>query len=341
MSHNFYFGFRNRVIALVISIIVLFCLGTFLMFYSFKFNDEYKLKYDEKSSIDYDVCLLPNDLYKESCLKSGKTYSSVLTNNVLLKYSYDATFTNKIDREFYYHVIVYNKIYDLNDKSKILYENDDVLIDKTLIEKKDNRISFNIEKEIDYKKYNDIVNNYKKKYFSDVEARLDVIIYLDDVIKERKIGKLHIPLSLKTFNVKTNSVNNKNKELKLEDNQFNSEGGIYIFIGGLFIIISLILDIRLVRLVKTTFTKKSKYEIELAKLLKEYDKYIVNAKDGYNYDESKDIIKVESLKELVDASNIISKPIMYTKVNNVKSEFIVEDTDKVYKYVLKESFYEE
>ena len=90
-----------------------------------------------------------------------------------------------------------------------------------------------------------------------------------------------------------------------------------------------------------TFTKKSKYEIELSKLLREYDKHIVNSKDGYTYDESKDIVKVESLKELVDAANIISKPVIYSKINNVKSEFIVEDTDKVYKYVLKDSFSED
>lgn len=341
MSHNFYFGFRNRVIALVISIIVVFGLGTFLMFYSFKFNDEYKLKYDEKSKTDYEICLLPNEIYKDKCLKSSKTYNSLLTDKVLLKYSYESVFSRETNREFYYHVIVYNKIYDINDKNKVLYENDDVLINKTSVSKNGNKISFDINQEIDYKKYNDIVNKYKKNYFSDVKAGLDVIVYLDNAIEERKIGTLYIPLSEKTFNVKTNSVNNKDKELKIEDNQFDSEGSIYIVIGGLCIVLSLILDIRLVRLVKTTFTKKSKYEIELAKLLKEYDKYIVNAKDGYSYDDSKDIVKVESLKELVDASNIISKPIMYSKVNNVKSEFILEDTDKVYKYVLKESTYEE
>ena len=237
--------------------------------------------------------------------------------------------------------MVYNEIYDSNNSSKVLYEKSDLVVDKTLITNEGKKYNFNLEKEIDYKKYNDIVNKYKEDYFSDVKAKLDIVIYLDDAGDERKIGSIQIPLSEKTFNIKTNTVTNKNKVLNLEYNEFETDGAIYLLIGGLLIVGSLILDFRLVRLVKTTFTKKSKYELELSRLLKEYDKYIVNSKDGYSYDESKDIVKVESLKELVDAAIIISKPIMYSRINNVKSEFIVEDTDKIYKYVLKDSFSEE
>ena len=341
MSHGFYFGFRNRVIVLTMSIILLFALGCLAMFYSFRYSSDSKVKYNEKSILNYQVCLLPNDIYSEECIESKKTYSSLLTDKVKIDYTYEANFSDDIDREFYYHVIVYNEIYDGNNSSKILYENSDLVIDKTLITKEGRRYSFNIEKDIDYKKYNDVVDRYKEKYFSDVKAKLNVVIYLDDVGDERKIGAIQIPLSEKTFNIKTKSVENSKKNLNIEYNEFETDGAIYLIIGGLLIVGSLILDFRLVRLVKMTFTKKSKYEIELSKLLREYDKHIVNSKDGYTYDESKDIVKVESLKELVDAANIISKPVIYSKINNVKSEFIVEDTDKVYKYVLKDSFSED
>lgn len=340
MSHNIYFGFRNRVITLIALIVILFGLGSFFIIFSFKFSDNKKIKYNEKSKLDYKVCLVPNDIYNEACLKSGKTYSSLLIDKISTSFSYEADFSNDFDREFYYHLIVYNSIYDNRDKSKILYENSDLIIDKTPVSKSENVIKIDIDQDINYKKYNDIVSNYKKKYFSDVKANLNVVIYLDDIEKERKIGEIVIPLSEKTFNIKKKSVSGNNLVLNYYSN-FDDDGVIYLLIGGILIVLSLIFDIRLVRLVRTTFTKKSKYEIELSKLLREYDKYIVNSKDGYSYDESKDIIKVESLKELVDAANIVSKPIMYSRINNVKSEFIVEDTDKIYKYVLKESQYEE
>ena len=98
----------------------------------------------------------------------------------------------------------------------------------------------------------------------------------------------------------------------------------------------MLLDIRLVRLVKTTFKRKSKYEIELERILKNYGNDIVNVKD-YVDDDTKSIIKVESFEELIDAAKIISKPILYSKINDIKSEFVVEDEDKVYKYILKDA----
>ena len=96
------------------------------------------------------------------------------------------------------------------------------------------------------------------------------------------------------------------------------------------------MDIALVRLVKTTFARRSKYELDLKKILNEYDKYIVNTSSSYEYDSKKDIVKVESMKELVDASCVLSKPIIYNKINNVKSEFIVDDENKIYRFVLKD-----
>ena len=50
----------------------------------------------------------------------------------------------------------------------------------------------------------------------------------------------------------------------------------------------------------------------------------------------KNVVKVESFGELLDASEIVCKPIIFSKINNVKSEFIVEDDDKVYKFLLKD-----
>ena len=82
---------------------------------------------------------------------------------------------------------------------------------------------------------------------------------------------------------------------------------------------------------------KSKYEVELKKILKEYDDYIVLTKEGLEIDENKTILKVSSFKELLDARNTLNKPIIYTKINSVKSEFVVEDESVIYKYIMKEA----
>ena len=82
---------------------------------------------------------------------------------------------------------------------------------------------------------------------------------------------------------------------------------------------------------------KSKYQVELDKILKEFDDYIVITKDGYNIAEGVKVIKVSSFKELLDARNSLNKPIIFSKINNVKAEFIVEDESTVYRYVMKEA----
>ena len=60
-------------------------------------------------------------------------------------------------------------------------------------------------------------------------------------------------------------------------------------------------------------------------------------KNDLEIDENKTILKVSSFKELLDARNTLNKPIIYNKINNIKSEFIVEDESVIYKYVMKEA----
>ena len=38
-----------------------------------------------------------------------------------------------------------------------------------------------------------------------------------------------------------------------------------------------------------------------------------------------------------ETTGTLEKPIVYVKVNNVKSEFYVEDSESIYKYTLKEA----
>ena len=96
----------------------------------------------------------------------------------------------------------------------------------------------------------------------------------------------------------------------------------------------IILDI-LIKLILNS-NKRSKYEEKLNSILRNYDRVIVSAKESYNVD-GRTIVKVYTFDELLDARDTLGKPIIYYKVNNVKSEFYVEDEYKVYKYTLKEA----
>ena len=219
----------------------------------------------------------------------------------------------------------------------MLYENKEILVVKTFVDKLNQKINIDTDVKINYKKYNDFVNEYKSKYSPDVKSVVEVVLYLDEYDEERSVASVSIPVGESTFEVKKEKLSNKNKSVEIENEDMVSEANVNMYFGSFLIIISLILDIILVRLVKATFTKKSKYDIELARILKTYDKNIVNATSDFKYDENKEVIKVESIKELVDASNVINKPIVYNKINNIKSDFILEDDNKIYKFTLKEA----
>lgn len=333
----FYFGFKQRVIVVIMLIIIMFGLGSYLIINSYRLRKGEVVKYSETSDSSYKVCLLDNNVYSTPCLEEGMLYNSSLVNTIPINFKYNVNFSEYIDYQLYYHVVLYNKIFDKNNKEKVLYENKEILVVKTFVDKLNQKINIDTNVKINYKKYNDFVNEYKSKYSPDVKSVVEVVLYLDEYDEERSVASVSIPVGESTFEVKKEKLSNKNKSVEIENEEMVSEANVNMYFGSFLIIISLILDIILVRLVKATFTKKSKYDIELARILKTYDKNIVNATSDFKYDENKEVIKVESIKELVDASNVINKPIVYNKINNIKSDFILEDDNKIYKFTLKEA----
>ena len=336
IGKSIYFGFKQRVTVILILIIIVFGLGSFLIINSYKLRKGEIVTYSEMSESAYKVCLINNDVYSTPCLDEGMLYNSSLVNNIPINFKYNVDFSEYIDYQLYYHVVLNNKIYDKDNSNKILYENKEIPVVKTFVDKLDQRINIDTDVNVDFKKYNDFVNEYKRKYSKDAKSVIEVILYLDEYDEERNIGSVTIPVGENTFEVKKDNLSNKNKNVEIQNEEMVRDANVSLFFGGFLIILSLILDISLVRLVKTTFTKKSKYSVELKNILKNYDKNIVNISSDFRYDEGKDIVKVESIKELVDASNVVNKPIIYCRINNIKSEFILDD-DKIYKYTLKDS----
>ena len=90
-------------------------------------------------------------------------------------------------------------------------------------------------------------------------------------------------------------------------------------------------------MVRKVSVEHSIYREKLLKILREYDRIIVIARGGYESNLEREVVKVDSFDELLEVKKSLQKPIIYSKVNDVKSEFIVEDEDKLYKYTLKEA----
>ena len=99
-------------------------------------------------------------------------------------------------------------------------------------------------------------------------------------------------------------------------------------------------SISLIKFLLDTRNKTTEYQKKLSQILSTYDRVIISLKDSNSIVNNENVYKVNSFLELLDVRDTINKPILYHKVNNIKTEFYVQDVDKVYKYTMKESDFE-
>ena len=332
-----HFSFELRVTLLVIGILLLFAYSCFIIVKSLSSNVMVDVSYQDKSSIDYNICYTSEDPYQSNCVNSMSEYSATNINNIHVTYQYDAKFEKNISSDLAYHVVILNRIYNNVDKQKLLYEKEHLVIDKTGIEIENSYISFDADLVIDFPKYNEEVSTYIKKYSENAIGQLEAILYIDEENETRAVAKFAIPLGKETFSVSIDDLEESNQSMSVLTESWSNHNTLNVLLGSVLILLSLLLLFRLTRLVLAANTKKSVYETTLMKLLNEYDPYIVIARDGYESNEVKPVVKVEDFHELLDAREILNKPIIFSRINNVKSEFIVEDEEHLYKYVLKEA----
>ena len=327
-----YLSFQARVTLLIIGIIILFGAACFIIISTLNSNETKKIDFVEKTTIHYDVCD-----ENSKCLKEGDVYKSDDASKVHIDYHYEALFDEAIDYDLNYHVEVVHKIFDQYDSNKVSYEDENKILDDKSVVKGTNPAVADLNVELDFQKYYNFVNEFKEEYSANAESIVTVILYMDDGNETRNVGEVDIPLSRKEFDVTRKEVNDSKQVYLLEVKDWTNTNTLYIVVGSIFVLLSLFLLFHLTRLSLAITGKKSKYQEYLMSILNEYDRLIVIARDGFETNVEKKIIKVYTFEELLDARSILNKPIIYSRINNVKSEFLVEDEEVIYKFVLKEA----
>lgn len=332
-----YFGFESRVVIMLVAILLLFLVACCFVFEAVTSSGNKVVYYDENSSVDYKVCVTQNEFYKGNCLDSGMKYLSTITDTIPTTFKYDVDFSTEIEYDLDYRVVGVLKVVDKNDSDKVLYTTEDVLVQSTELKNIEDGIHFETNVEIPYKKYNQFITDYMNKYSLSANAYFDVILYLDENTGERALASINIPLGVSTYSITEKLTSNENRNVEIATQEWNAYSVSCAIFGVLCILTSLILVMRLTSLVTKVVNNRNDFQKHLNKVLRENDNLIVIAKDGYEISKDKKKVKVADFKELVDARNAVNKPIIYSKINDVKSEFYVEDNDIIYYYVMKEA----
>jgi len=292
-----------------------------------------EIPYEEVSSVNYKVYLNDKTYYNKDFLEEGMQYISSIIDYVDMNFNYNAEFQGVESYAVNQTVTADVKITDSDDPNKIIYSKSEILKESNDV-LNDLNIADNIK--IDYGKYNAIVNEIKTKYAISAKAMLTIsyrIAYSStkDGLSKEKTITVEIPLSEQMINI------NKPNATRVQDIYRGSDKDTFMstimtILMALMFIIAVILVVILVGKVRERINSESKYDRFIAKILREYDSYITEAKEE-NSLPYKDVIKVGSFKELLDVRNNIEKAIIYTKVDENTSKFQLID-EQIYEYLV-------
>ena len=112
------------------------------------------VNYNEKGKADYKVFLKQNNYYDSKYLDSGMQYVANLINTVNTKFNYEIESEDTIDYKYDYRIIGNLQILDSNDDSKVIYDKEYNLVERTSKAEKTDHLNIDEAFDVDYDKYN-------------------------------------------------------------------------------------------------------------------------------------------------------------------------------------------
>lgn len=344
------FNLKNLAYCFLLITAFTLLIGSYLVNISMdKESDIISVGYSENGNADYTVFLKDNTFYDTNYLASGMQYVASLINTINTKFNYEIHSEKNVDLKYKYKVIGTLQIMDPTDSRKILYTKDEILLDEVTKEENSNNLVINEDVIIDYGKYNDYVNSYKREYGLSVNSRLLVYMTVSvDGISDATIGnsnknsklQISIPLSEQTVDISID------KET-IDDSGYLSTGkevkinNYFFFILGIIIIMISIPSLGVAIKLFKVYSSSNIYNNTVNRILKNYDRLIVNGKVTLDEAKYNNIVIPETFEEMVDASQNLKSPIIfYEVIKGEKCFFVIIKDDTLYKYRLTKAYLE-
>ena len=334
-----------RIICLSIFCWFLFLLlGTNLIIKSLKVDGMKKLYFVEKGDVNYLVCLKDNNFFDDKCLNSNMSYVASLINNISLDFDYQFNgnlddLINNVDYQVNARLIIEN-----TDTKARYYEKEFELISKTEDIVDNNGTLYNLNKSIniDYEYYNNIANSFKSQYGVNSQSYLEVYMNINKYSSYQDIPKsslmsFRIPLSQKAIEIKFNTQNlNNNIDKSITSKSLIINGYFKFIVGVLLLLFSFVFLVVIVMIIKKYNKKVSKYNKFINKILREYDRLIVETSTVPNIDDY-NVLVINSFNELVDVRDNLRSPIMYCNaLSEEESLFYIINDNNLYLYKVNE-----
>lgn len=344
-KYKFYFGYSIRLCLFLFFFFFFLLVSFFSLKSSFVIEKEKNVTYQENSNLDYKVYLKKNDFYDTPYLEKNRIYVASLIDYINVDFNYQLSATENVDLDFNYDVVAKLVIRDENDEN-VYFEKEYPLLDGKDSVKESTFYNFDKDIKIDYEYYNALANKFKTSYGIDTVSSLIVSLNVSKVQKEGmtfsdKVISLNIPLSQKSVNIMMNYQDVEDSLDVVVDSKFDLSNYPLFFFGLLLLVLSLYCLFKIIKYLSFVKTKKNFYDKYVNKILKEYDRLIVESKTLLDFS-SFNIIKLDSFEELLDVRDNLKMPIMYYNVTtHQKCYFYIRYEDSIYLLTIKEVDLEE
>ena len=152
---------------------------------------------------------------------------------------------------------------------------------------------------------------------------------------------INIPLSEKSIDISMDYKNIENNLKVLNETNNYLYDAIYLLLIAIGFLFSFVFLTKMIKLFIACIAKKSNYEKYLNKILKEYDRVIVETTTSPVFNPNK-TVEVNKFEELLDVRDNLRLPIMYyVVVKKQKCYFYVKHYNNVYLLVLKAADFDE
>ncbi|MBZ9689200.1 DUF5305 domain-containing protein [Clostridium estertheticum] len=340
-----------RLSIIILTVIILIGMSVFLyrIVSSHKFTEEKVSLYSYKNTgnINYEVLLLPNEIYAKNSLGEGNTYITDYIDYINASFKYEFSGERPADIKGDYEIIaVIEGMMGSEKEKKTVWKKEKILQAKTEFNVNDKIFSVQKDVPIKIKEYNDIVQKIIKTSSVNFNTKLTILLNVNleaktdkGVIKENLSPSMEIPLNTKFFEIKGNLATQKQaaiEEIKKTPVPINQKM-VAITCTAIGICVSALVFMFLFTsglIVNNPFNKKIK------QIFKQHGSRMVAIESDVVFS-CESIMKVVTMEDLVRISDDICKPILYRNSEDLKeiNKFYVIDDSKIYIFKLEERLF--
>lgn len=307
------------------------------------------VNYSENGNVDYKIYLKDNNYYSGSYLNSGMKYIASLIKTVNVNFDYQMHSDKTLDYNYKYKIVADLQITDKDDPTKILYSRPEVLLKDTTSSVTNNSFAISEEIDIDYDKYNNYVNSFKRDYGLVINSNLIITLYVeangssnlsDDILAKDNQLKIIIPLSEQTIDINMNTDNVNESGVLTMDVKTKVNNPILLSFSIVSLVLALVTLWSVISLYRKYY-KSDIYRSKVNKILREYDRLIVTGKTDIKEKDYSTKFYPDTFEEMVDVSQNLNSPILYYEViPGEKCFFVVVKDNILYKYRLTRAYLE-